>query len=184
MVSLDGFIDADPSYEGPNWASSAEELQEHFLEAEQSIDLHIYGRRVYEFVAAWWPVVAEDPSVPPVTAKYGRLWIQKPKIVVSNTLSAAGWNTQIIGGDTAVEIARLKAEPGGDVMIYGGVLASSLLPYGLIDEFRFYVNPAVLGRGTPMLRTDDVLHLRFLDSLPFGCGVVLLRYEPMVPADQ
>lgn len=176
MVSIDGFIEADPSYQGPNWAISDEGLQQHFAELERSVDLHLYGRRVYEQVAAWWPVAASDPNVPPDMAAYGRVWIDKPKIVFSRTLDHADWNTRIVSDNAADEIRALKQQPGKTMTLYGGVLASSVLP--LIDEYRFYVNPALLGRGTSMLPgVEPIMRLNLVETRPFDCGVVLLRYR-------
>lgn len=178
MVSLDGFIQADESYTGPNWAVSDEELSQHFKDHEKTIDAHLYGRRVYEEMATWWPQAAKDPSIPTHSAEYGRLWISKPKIVFSRTLDHVEWNARLVRENAADEIAKLKVQPGRDLALYGSILASSLIPLGLVDEYWLYANPAVLGRGKPMFpNLDNVLRLQFSDSQTFKCGVVLLRYR-------
>lgn len=178
MVSLDGYIETEESYEGPNWAVSDEGLQRHFAEVESTIDAHLYGRKAYETVASGWPVFAKDPSTPKDMAAYARLWMETPKVVFSKTLDHAEWNTRVVKENAAEEIAKLKAQPGKDLMLYGGVLASSLIPHGLIDEYRLYVNPVVLGSGTPMFPgLDHLLRLQLKDTQTFDCGVVLLHYS-------
>jgi len=177
MVSLDGFIEADPSYQGPNWAVSDEELSRHFVDHENTIDAHLYGRRIYENLAAWWPRAAKDPAIPTYLAEYGRVWMNKAKFVFSKTLDHVEWNSRLVKENAAEEIAKLKAQPGKDLSLYGSILASTVIPLGLIDEYWFYLNPAVLGRGKPMFPAlETVLRLQLVQSRTFGCGLVLLRY--------
>ncbi len=178
MVSLDGFIEAVESYKGPHWAVSDEELSRHFIDLESTIDAHLCGRRIYENLATWWPHAAKDPSTPEYLTEYARIWVNKPKIVFSRTLDHVEWNARLVKQNAAEEIAKLKSQPGKDLALYGGVLASSVIPHDLIDEYRFYVNPAVLGRGKPMFPAlDNVLRLRLVETRAFGCVVVLLRYS-------
>ena len=177
MVSLDGFIEADESYKGPNWAVSDEELSRHFIDTESAIDAHLYGRRIYQHLATWWPIAGKDPSTPEYMVEYARIWMNKPKIVFSRTLDHVEWNSRLVKENAAEEIAKLKVQPGKDLSLFGSILASTVIPLGLIDEYLFYVNPAVLGRGKPMFPAlDNVLHLRLVETRAFGCGVVLLRY--------
>ena len=178
MVSLDGFIEADESYTGPNWAVSDEELSRHFVDHESTIDAHLYGRRIYEELATWWPRAANDPSTPTYLAEYGRIWVNKPKIVFSRTLDHGEWNARLVKENAAEEIAQLKAQPGKDLALYGSLLASTVIPLGVIDEYWLYVNPAVLGRGKPMFpNVNDILRLQLVASQTFKCGVILLRYS-------
>lgn len=179
MVSIDGYIETPESYTGPNWATTDDELLAHFLEAERDIAAHVYGRRVYEQVAAWWPRAAADPSLPPSLSAYGQEWVRKPKVVVSRTLSesALGPNTRLIRTDPEQVVVELSAEAAGDVTVYGGALAATLWRRALIEEVRCYVNPVSLGGGTPMFQDiEPVLRFRLLEARPFTCGVVLLRY--------
>lgn len=183
MVSLDGYIEADEAYTGPSWAVSDEELSRHFVELERGVDLHLYGRRIYEHLAAWWPMADQNPALPAYLAEYGRLWKAKPKVVFSSQLQQTAWNARLVKDSAAAEVAGLKAQPGGELALYGSGLAASLIPLGLVDEYRFYVNPAVLGRGRPMFPAlDHVLHLQLIETRVFGCGAVLLRYTPRTEA--
>lgn len=183
MVSLDGYIDTEAGYTGPNWAVSDDELVRHFIEQEDTVDLHLYGRRIYASLADWWPLAAAAADGPALTAEYGRLWTAKPKVVFSRQPGSVAWNARLFTGEAGPEVARLKAQPGRDLALYGSVLAASLIPLGLIDEFWCYVNPAVLGRGQPMFPgLGEVLLLRLLEARAFGCGAVLLRFAPGRPA--
>jgi dihydrofolate reductase len=178
MMSLDGFIETDPSYAGPNWATADDDLTEHFLEAERAVQAHLYGRRVYEQVAAWWPRAAADSSLPRSMTEYGKVWVDKPKVVFSTTLTEVGSNTRIVRTGAAEEVANLKAATDAKLTLYGGVLASSLISCGLVDELHCYVNPVLVGRGTPMFPgLDPILRLELLESRQFDCGVVLLKYS-------
>jgi len=100
------------------------------------------------------------------------------KIVFSRTLSRADWNnTRLIKGEAVEEVRRLKQQTGGNLFVFGSAdLSSSLIPRGLIDEFRIMVNPVVLGSGNPLFR--DKLNLKLLETRTFQNGNVLLYYHP------
>jgi dihydrofolate reductase len=177
MVSVDGYIDPGESYSGQDWAFSSEALVRHFIEFENRIDIHLYGRQIFEILADWWSKVDQNQSSPDYMIEYGRIWRAKEKIVFSQTLDGVGWNSRLIRGDVGEEIAKLKAEPGRDMALYGSLLASSVIPLGLIDEYWLYVNPVVFGAGKPMfLLGEDILRLRLIETQEFDCDVVLLRY--------
>ena len=104
-----------------------------------------------------------------------------PKYVVSNTLKRADWNnTTIISGDIAAHVAKLKEQPGGDMLVYGSPdLVDELLRHQLVDEYRLLVYPVILGSGKRMFRDRiDTHYLRLVESRTFTSGVVLLRYVP------
>ncbi len=178
MVSLDGYIETDRDYGGDNWASSDPGLSQHFQALEASIAAHLYGRRIFQELASMWPMMAENPNAPASIAAYGRIWTAKPKVVFSTTLDEVGWNARLVKEHAVETVAALKAEPGQDLALYGSILAASLIPHGLVDEFRFYVNPIVLGSGKPMFPDlAKVMRLRLIETATFDCGVVLLRYQ-------
>ncbi len=175
-VSLDGFM------EGANgdlsWTAVDPELHQHFNELERATDLLLYGRRLYETMAAYWPTADEDPAAAPYQAEYARIWRSKPKIVFSRTLEQAGWNSRLVRDDAVAEVRRLKEQPGVAMSVGGAELAVTLMQHDLIDEYRLYVAPTLLGGGKPMfppLRAP--IDLRLAATQTFGSGVVLLRYE-------
>jgi dihydrofolate reductase len=176
MVSLDGFIEAVNG--DLSWSYPDEELHQHFNDLESAIDIHLYGRRMYENMSAFWPTADENPSAPQVEIEYARIWKNMPKIVFSKTLDRVGWNSRLVRGDIAEEVNKLKEQPGGDMSIGGADLASTFMRLGLIDEYRLYIQPIVLGSGAPMFRAlDDKINLRLVETRTFGSGAVLLRYR-------
>ena len=108
MVSLDGFIEVDGPNKAPDWAVSDEELTRHFIDLESAIDAHLYGRRVFEHLAAGWTNADRNPSVPEYFAEYARIWRNKPKIVFSRTLQHVESNSRLVRGNAVDEIAKLN----------------------------------------------------------------------------
>jgi dihydrofolate reductase len=175
-VSLDGFIEA------PNgdlrWSFPDEELHQHFNDWEKTIDLHLYGRGLYENMAAFWPTADENPSAPQVEIEYARIWKNMKKIVFSKTLKQVGWNSQLVSENIVEEVNRLKAQPGKDMSVGGAGIASTFMQLGLIDEYILFIHPIILGSGKPMFRyLHDQIRLQFVETHPFGSGVVLLNYQ-------
>jgi dihydrofolate reductase len=175
-VSLDGFVNGpDGSIE---WVRVDEELHSAFNEEARSVGAFLYGRRMYELMTDYWPTAESDPSATPVEIEFARIWEEKPKVVFSRTLERVDWNSRLVHEGAADEVARLKAQPGFDMDIGGPTAASTLIPLGLVDEYRLYVNPVVLGAGTPFFPSlEDPIRLRLLETRTFGSGVVYLRYE-------
>ncbi len=175
-VSLDGF------FEGPDhdldWQLVDDELHWHFNEELGAMGAFLDGRVTYELMAGYWPTADADPASSPPVADFARIWRDMPKFVYSTTLEHADWNTTIVRDVVVEDILALKAQPGGDLVVGGAKLAATFLRHDLIDEYRLYVNPVVLGRGTPLFPPSDApVTLRLAETRPFGTGVVLLRYE-------
>ncbi|HSO92073.1 MAG TPA: dihydrofolate reductase family protein [Arthrobacter sp.] len=175
QLSLDGFI------EGPeqdlSWHRVDDELHRHFNEELRTMGAFLDGRVTYEMMAEFWPTADQDPSNPAPMAEFAGIWRDMPKFVYSRTLASAGWNTEVVRDVVAEDIARLKDQPGGDLALGGANLSASFRRLGLIDEYRIYVHPVLIGRGTPLFHEEDATTpLRLLESRTFGNGVVLLRY--------
>ena len=110
--------------------------------------------------------------------EFARIWRDMPKFVFSRTLERADWNTTIVREVVPEEIQKLKEQPGGDMVLSGSDLAAAFMRHDLIDEFRIYVHPVVIGRGKPLFQASDTkINLRLAETRTFGNGVVLLRYE-------
>lgn len=103
-----------------------------------------------------------------------------PKVVISNTLTESPWeNAVVAGGDLAATVNRLKAQPGGDLIAYGGgTLVRDLIAHGLLDELHLFVNPAAIGAGMPVFGRDSYQQLRLVAAQPSDCGIIALHYEP------
>lgn len=179
-VSLDGF------FEGPDgeldWQLVDDELHGHFNDWLGKAGAFLDGRVTYELMAGYWPTADADPGSPPVVAEFARIWRDMPKLVFSRTLRKADWNATIVRDVVPSEIMKLKEQPGGDLVLGGANLAASFRRQDLIDEYRFYVQPVILGAGNPLSsRTGfppsaGTTRLRLAETKTFGSGVVLLRY--------
>jgi dihydrofolate reductase len=174
-VSLDGFI------EGPNreidWHRVDDELHAHFNEQLAAMGAFLEGRVTYELMAAFWPTADRDPASTPQMVEFSRIWREMPKVVYSRTLDRVDWNARLVREVVPEEVAALKAEPGGDLALGGADLAAAFLEHGLVDEWRVYVHPVVIGQGKPLFPPGARLDLRLIGTRTFGNGVVLLHYE-------
>ena len=175
-VSLDGFMEG---LDGElSWSSLDEELHQHFNDLERSVDIMLYGRGLYETMAAYWPTADEDPSALPVEIEYAHIWKSKPKIVFSKTLDRVEWNSRLAREIVVEEVNLLKAQAGGHLSVGGAGLAASFMQLGLIDEIQVYIHPVILGGGKPMFAPlQDKIGLNLVETHTFGSGVVMLRYQ-------
>ena len=166
--SLDGYVDHLEL--GP----PADPLYRHFLEHVRGLTGMIYGRNLYEIMRYWdgdlpdWGVREREFAV---------AWRQKPKWVVSRTLKSVGPNATLLDGDFEAAIRRLKANEVGELDVAGPVLAGSLTKLGLIDEYRLYLRPFVLGRGTPFFAGPQP-PLRLVSGDRIGEDAMRLTYVP------
>jgi dihydrofolate reductase len=178
-MSVDGYIEAASGDQ--SWVVPDEELHRHFNAMESAFDTHLYGRRFYELMAAYWPTADHNPSAPAYEVEYARIWKNVPKVVFSKTLERLDWNARLVKGDALEEVARLKAQPGKDMSIGGTALASTLAAARLIDEYRFYVVPVVLGAGTRLFQHMRApINLALVETQQFTSGVILLKYRHSV----
>jgi dihydrofolate reductase len=175
-VSLDGFI------EGPNrdlrWHLVDDELHTHFNEELSAMSAFLDGRVTYELMAGFWPTADRDPGATAPAAEFARIWRDMPKIVYSTTLERADWNTTIVRDVVPEEVTKLKSQPGADMVLGGADLAATFMRHGLVDEYRLYIHPIVIGKGKPMFQeSDSRIPLQLVESRPFSNGVFLLRYQ-------
>jgi dihydrofolate reductase len=174
-VSLDGFI------EGPGgdigWtAPDAEQFRFH-VEQTRHIAAHLCGRSLYEAMLVW--ETAEQTMSGEAELEFARIWRQIPKVVFSRTLSAVEGNARLATDDIATEVARLRDQPGDGVVDIGGAgLAAGAIAEDLIDEYRQFVYPVVVGNGTPYFPPlAKPLDLRLVESRTVNSRVVYLRYQ-------
>ena len=172
-MSLDGFVGSDRAHPGTAIAEG-DELKQWKLDSISKAGAHLMGRVTYQEMSSYWPQ-SEDPYATPMN--------EIPKVVFSRTLddAEATWPvTRVARGDLATEIAAIKAEPGPDVVVWGGGrLAGALAAADLIDECRLLVQPLVLGRGQALFdQLPDARHLELVDAKPFPSGIVVQVYRP------
>jgi len=174
--SLDGFIESADG--GLDWSTVDEEIHRHFNNLEDSIDIQLYGRRLYETMVAHWPTADKNPTAPDYEVEYARIWQSKERIVFSNTLTQVDESSRLFSGDIVTEITKLKEQPGKDMVVGGPTLAATFMRLGLIDEYRVYIHPIILGGGKPMFGPlDHRIDLRLIETHTFNSGIVLLKYQ-------
>jgi dihydrofolate reductase len=174
-VSLDGFI-AGPKGE-IDWSAPDEELHRFHNQQTRELGAHLCGRRLYEEMA-FWETAEANPSAAEHELEFARIWKSLPKIVFSTTLERVVGNARLVRGDVGEEVAKLKEQPGKDLAVGGAGLASTLIELGLVDEYRLFVSPVVLGGGTryfPAL--EERIDLELVETRTFGSRVVYVRYR-------
>ena len=183
-VSLDGVIQApghsgeDPEggFDRGGWTGPFMDDHRRYLSEEfQAVGAVLLGRVTYQIFAAYWPTVTDEED------DIARALNSLPKYVASTTLNEAEWDgTVVIKSDVAKEVAELKEQPGRDILVVGSSgLAQTLMQHDLVDEYRLWLHPVVLGSGKRLFREGGpTTTLRPVDSRTASSGLVILTYEP------
>ncbi len=176
MVSVDGYFEG--SKREIDWHNVDAEFNEYAIDLLHHVDALIFGRVTYQLMAKYWPTPEarrDDPLV-------AELMNSLPKIVFSRTLSSVEWqNSRLVKENLEAEIKTLKQQTGKDLVIFGSSnLALTLIPLSLIDEFRLFIAPIVLGSGNPIFKgLKERLPLKLVKTKTFRSGNVLLYYQPV-----
>jgi len=166
--SLDGYVD-HTAMQPPS-----PKLFRHFVEQTNGLAGSLYGRNLYGLMSYW----DEDQSGWDADHQaFAKAWRKSPKWVVSRTLTSVGPNAMLVQGDLETEVRRIKAETDGEIEIGGPNLARSLTELGLIDEYRIYLHPEVLGKGTPFFAAARP-PLRLASTEQVDDNVMRLSYVP------
>jgi dihydrofolate reductase len=176
QTSVDGYMG------GPNgemdWTTHpwTDDISAHVEALTESVDCIVLGRKLAEgFISAW-------AAGPEGETQESIDWMNNtPKVVISNTLTESPWeNAVVAGGDLAETVNQLKAQPGGDMIAYGGsTFVSDLIAKGLLDELHLFVNPTAIGAGLPVFpNLGAYQQLRLVAAQPFDCGITALHFEP------
>ena len=166
--SLDGYVDHQ------EFAPPGPSLFRHFIEQVRGLTGSVYGRRMYEVMRYWdedrpeWDAEGRD---------FAAAWRSQPKWVVSRSLKSVGPNATLVDDDIEAVIRGLKAQRVGEIEVAGPDLAGSLTDLGLIDEYRLYLRPVVLGRGKPFFAGPRP-PLRLVASDLVGEDAIRLTYVP------
>jgi dihydrofolate reductase len=166
-LSLDGYVDHDAFAPDPV-------LFRHFVDQTAGQAGSLYGRGLYEVMRYWDD---EQPGWNPAERDFAQAWRAQPKWVVSRTLTSVGPNATLADGDLEAFVRRLKADVSGEIDAGGTVLAQSLAELGLIDEYRLYLHPVVLGGGKPFFAGARP-RLRLVAHDRVGEAVIRLTYVP------
>ena len=165
--SLDGYVDHTAFAPGPT-------LFRHFIAQTRALAGSVYGRRLYGIMRYW---DEDQPEWDAAEHDFAAAWRSVPKWVVSRTLTSVGPNATLVEGDLASAIHELKARLVGEIEVGGPDLARSLTDLGLIDEYRIYLHPVVVGHGTPFFAAARP-PLRLVASDAMGEDVIRLTYAP------
>lgn len=168
FITLDGVIEAPNEWSFPYWNDNIAKLK---LDELMAADAHLLGRVTYEGFAAAWPGRTDE-------AGFADRMNNLPKYVVSTTLEKAEWNNStILKTDVAAQIAELKKQPGGDMLVAGSAtLVETLIAHDLVDEYHLLTYPIVVGKGKRLFKDGSKTKLKLIETRPFDSGVVLLRY--------
>ena len=184
MQSLDGYVagpSGGPSSEGVLSAQAAAEMPppgptsfRHFVDHVSNLEGMIYGRRIYEVMRYW---DEDKPDWEDDEHEFASAWRPKPKWVASRSLKSVGPNATLIQGDVVNFVRNLKAERTGEFDVAGPEIANVLSSAGLIDEYRLYFRPYILGGGKPYF-AGPIPPLRLVNHEPIGEDAVRLTYVP------
>jgi len=156
-----------------------EEIHEYFNHVMRDVDLLVFGRKTYQLMVPYWPDVARNHSGSKAENDFAEAFDSINKIVFSQSLDSAGTNTRIVRTKPQDEMLKLKQEQGKNILVGGVDVPSQLIERGLVDEFRFVVQPIVAGEGRRLLEgisLQERFQLKLVESRIFKSGCVALRY--------
>lgn len=155
------------------------DIHRHTAENLARADALLFGRVTYEMMEAGWRHPVPEGSRPDWMEPFARAIGASKKYVVSRTLGQVDWNAELITGDLATSVQRLKDEPGRGLLTGGVTLPLALAKLGLIDEYEIIVHPRLAGHGPTLFAgLSRTIDLKLVDRLEFGSGAVAMRYEP------
>src|SRR5271155_718332 len=154
-------------------------LLDYYTHLVRDAGLLVYGRKTYELMVPYWPDIANNPAESKADIEFAQTFVSKHKVVFSRSLDSAEANTRIVRTNLRDEVLKLKQEPGEDIFLGGVDLASQLIELGLVDEYRFVVQPVFGGKGRRLfdaVSLQEKLKLKLIDSKIFKSGSVALHY--------
>ena len=173
-VSLDGYIAGSDG--AIDWSVPDEKLFLFHTQRVQETGVQLCGRRLYETMLYW--ETAQETSLPEEHVEFAQIWKALPKVVFSTTLQSVVGNTRLASDGVGEEVSRLKEQSGRDIAVGGAGLAGACMKLGLIDEWRLFVSPVLLGGGTPFFPTlEERINLELVETQTFGSRVIYLRYR-------
>ncbi len=175
ICSLDGYVSDE--HGDFSWARPDDELHAFVNDIERSIGTYLYGRRMYETMV-FWETAEVSPDQCDPASDYADIWRAAEKVVFSRTLDqVSSTKTRIEGEFDPEAIRRLMAQADRDISVGGPGLAGEAIRAGLVDQYHIFINPIVVGGGTPALPSDAHVELELVDQHRFGSGVIHLHYR-------
>ena len=172
-ITLDGCVDHTKGI-------GDDETHEYFTDLLRSVDVLVFGRTTYQLMVPFWPEVAKNQSMSETSNEFARTFDSLDKIVFSRSLeSVDDEHTRIVRTNPGDEILKLKQERGKSILLGGVSIPSQLIGLGLVDEYRFVVNPIVAGEGRRLfddVRLPESLQMKLVESKIFKSGCVALHY--------
>jgi len=172
-ITLDGCVDHAKQFVD-------EEQLEHFTHLTREADLQVFGRKTYQLMVPYWPEVLKNQSETKADTEFARAFDSINKIVFSRSLDGAeDKNTRIVRTNLRDEILKLKQEQGKNILVGGVDIPSQLIKGGLVDEYRFVVQPIIAGKGRRLLEgvnLPEKVRLKLVESKLLKSGCVALRY--------
>jgi dihydrofolate reductase len=177
-ASLDGFV-AGPNGE-MDWIKVDDELFEFVGHLTDQADTALYGRVTYQMMDSYWPTAGKKPNASKHDIQHAQWYQDVLKVVISSSMKGKSIaRTQIVSGDILGQVQDLKQKPGKNILMLGSPTAShALMELGLIDEYRLFINPVILGEGIPLFKSIKArIALKRVDTKNFSSGVTGLHYE-------
>ncbi len=179
QASLDGFVSTGPNDE-QNWVTwDLDGIKQYLIDLLDATDTILIGKKLAIDYIPFWEDTVTRPDDP--MYEFAKRIVSAKKIVFTKTLNKSAWpNTELATGDLVQEVNKLKSQPGKDIVVYGGsTFVSALIKQRLIDEFRFYINPVVLGKGVSVFsEINNAQQLKLKNFVALDSGIVMLTYEP------
>ena len=177
QMSIDGFVagsNCEMDWMNMNWDGV---LNKYVIGLTDSIDTIVLGKNLATGFIPYWKNVASNPDDPQHEA--GKIFTYTPKVVFTKTLEKSEWDNTTLAVNIVEDITKLKAQPGKDIIAYGGAqFVSGLIKHDLIDEYHLFVNPVILGNGMSIFKEVEKKKLKLVKVTTSGIGIVILHYQP------
>jgi dihydrofolate reductase len=179
-ASLDGIVEGPNGVMDINWIAYDGDMEKHAAEILSTVDTVLWGKNTYLGMQGYWTTVPSNPEASPHEVAHAKWIDETTKIVFSTTLEHADWNnTRLVKGNVAEEIAKLKDQPGKDMIVLGSPrFAHHLMQLGLVDEYKMTISPVVLGKGLPYFKDiPEKMNLKLNQFKKFDSGAIGLTYQ-------
>lgn len=173
-MTLDGYCDHTVM-------NADDEIHEHYNEVLRNAGTLIYGRTTYQLMESYWPTVVKNPTGNKPMDDFAVLIDNIPKIVYSRTLQQVDWKNTTLKKEIIIEeISALKQQEGKNILVGSPSLIVAFMQLGLVDEYQFAIQPTIIGSGLSLFKNiKDRIDLNLLKTKTFGCGAVVMYYEPV-----